>query len=290
MSPSKALKLIATLSAALMLASVPIVATADAPKVTLRGALTYDDNINRAERSSEQRDDATLLIGIDASLRKPVTARSGLIAKLALNSEFHSDFGDLDAFELRADLTYLVQPFQGFLAPWFALTGSIAIKEFAASDIRDGSTAAVEFTTGSRLSDRISTRLAYRASDRDASKSRVFEQRLGEARAILDYQFNDQLNFYTKYSYRHGEFVTSAPRGPKFRPVFRAKTADRTFGRSMVAWRIGDGESHTLKLGSKFALAKHTALDLSASHSVTDVEGDNQWRVLRIGLNVQHRF
>ena len=106
----------------------------------------------------------------------------------------------------------------------------------------------------------------------------------------MDYQFNDQLNFYTMYSYRHGEFVTTAPRARKIRPVFRVRTADRTFGNDMVAWCIGDGEGHNLKLGAKLALAKHTALDLSGSHTNTKVEGDNQWQVWQVGLNVQLRF
>jgi len=104
----------------------------------------------------------------------------------------------------------------------------------------------------------------------------------------VDYQFNDQLNFYTMYSYRHREFVTTPLRARKIRPVFRVRTADRTFGNDMVAWRIGDG--HNLKFGVKLALAKHIALNLSGSHSNTKVEGNNQWQVWQVGLNVQHRF
>ena len=115
-------------------------ALAASPTVTVRGAFTYDDNINRAEHSGQQRDDSIFGIGADTSLRKPITERGGFIAKLAVGSESHTDFGDLDALELSAKLTYFLQPFQGFLAPWFALTGSFAVKEVAASDIRGGTT------------------------------------------------------------------------------------------------------------------------------------------------------
>ncbi len=121
-------------------------------------------------RSAAANSETTLHFesGLIRALRKPITKRGGFIAKLALGSEFHIDSGDLDALDLSAKLAYLLQPFQRFLAPWFALTVSFAVKEFAASEIRDGTNPALQFTSGLRLSDRVSTRLSYRVSDRDA--------------------------------------------------------------------------------------------------------------------------
>jgi hypothetical protein len=262
---------------------------AESVSLDLVGAVTYDDNLNRAERGNQQQSDAIFTLGAGGSYRLQLGAGSGLIASLGTEAEAHVDFGDLNLIRARTSLTYLMQPVRGFSAPWFALTAAYELAEYAASDIRDGSVASLGAEAGKRFTDRIAVRLGYRLRDRDASKSRVFELRQNLLHVVGDYSVSDRVGAYLKYEYLDGGVVTTALQNPKFRGVTRRAWPDRVFGPGMVAWRL-DGETHTLRIGGKYALAKRTALDFAATHSLTEADGDNQWNVWNVGLTLVHRF
>jgi len=277
---------------AILLASVSMATTAvhaGSLSLDLVGSVRYDDNLNRAQRGSERQEDGILTVSTDGSYRVQVTTNSGLIATLGLETEVHANIGDLDVIRAKTSLTYLIQPFPGFSAPWFALTAAFQLDEYSASDIRDGTVASFAAEAGKRFTDRIAARLGYEVRDRDPSGKRVFKQHQNLFHVIGDYRVTDRIGAYLKYEYLDGGVVTTAARNMRFRGVARSFWRDRAFGSGMVAWRL-DGHTHAFRLGGKYVLAKHTALDLAATHARTDADGDNKWNVWSVGLTVSHRF
>ncbi len=277
---------------AMLLAGIsvaPHIVHADSLSLDLVSSVRFDNNLNRAQRGSERRDDGIVSVGADGSYRGQLSKNSGLIANLGLETEVHADIGDLDMIRAKTSLTYLIQPLPGFSAPWFALTAAFQLDEYSASDIRDGTVASLAVESGKRFTDRIAARLGYQVRDRDASKQRVFKQHQGLFHVIGDYSVTDSIGAYLKYEYLHGGVVTTAARNMGFRGVARSSWSDRAFGSGLIAWRL-DGHTHAFRLGGKYALAKHTALDLAASHARTDADGDNEWKVWNVGLTLSHRF
>lgn len=264
-------------------------AAAQSVTVDTRAAFTYDDNVNRTERGRLREADAIWSFGADAGYRRALGANHGVIAKLGFDTDIHTDVGDLDVVRAKSSLTYLIQPFAGFNAPWFAVSAGYLVAEYAASDIRDGSEAHLAVALGQRFTDRIAARLGYAVRDRDASKGDVYELHTGNFHALGEYTVNNRVGAYLKYDFTHGEVVTGAPRTAKLLAVRRVVARDRVFGPNNVAWRL-NGEVHGLRLGSKITLAKRTALDVSAQHSITDADGDNQWNVWSLSVSLNHRF
>jgi len=242
---------------------------AESLSLDLVSSIRYDDNLNRAQRGSEQRDDGIFTVSADGSYRLQLGANSGLIATLGLETEVHADVGDLDMIRAKTSLTYLIQPFPGFSAPWFALAAAFHLDEYSASDMRDGTVASFGAEAGKRFTDRIAARLGYEVRNRDPSSKRVFKQRQGILHVIGDYSVTDRVGTYLKYEYLDGGVVTTAAPNMRFRGVARSFWRDRAFGAGMVAWRL-DGHTHAFRLGGKYVLAKHTALDLAATHARTD--------------------
>jgi hypothetical protein len=265
------------------------VAQAGTLSLDLVSSIRYDDNLNRAQRGSERQDDGIFAVSADGSYRRQLTANSGLIAKLGLETEVHADIGDLDMIRAKTSLTYLMQAASGFGAPWFALTAAFQLDEYSASDIRDGTVATLGAEAGKRFTDRIAARLGYEVRNRNPSSKRVFKQRQGIFHVLGDYSVTDRIGAYLKYEYLDGGVVTTAAPNMRFRGVVRSFWRDRAFGPGMVAWRL-DGHTHAFRLGGKYVLAKHTALDLAATHARTDADGDNKWNVWNVGLTLSHRF
>lgn len=249
----------------------------------------YDSNINRTQRTSQREGDGIFQLAGKAAYRRQLGANHGFIANVGLGTDLHTDFGDLSVLRLGVSVSYLVQPVAGFSRPWLAFTGRFEVEEYAASDIRDGNRSSLGLELGQRLSDRIAVRLGYTVSDRNASKSAVFETHQGQLHAIAEYSAWPRWKLYTKYDYTHGGMVTGAPRAAKLLAVSRARTRDRVFGLNNVAWRL-EAESHAGRFGAKYTLAKHSVLDTSISHIATGADGDNQWRVWQFGIHLFHRF
>jgi hypothetical protein len=257
--------------------------------VDARAEWTYDDNLNRAERDDQRDGDHIFELDALAGYRVQLSAISGLIMKLGLETDLHADTGDLNAITAATSLTYLIQPVRGFNAPWFALTGEFRLREHSDSDIRDGTIATLAVAAGKQITDRIAGQLRYEFRDRDANKGRVFELNQRVLTSIFDYRATDRVTAYIKYDYLDGGLVTTALPQRKFRGVTRAFARDPAFGRNMVAWRL-DGDAHTLRLGGKYAIAKQTALDAGFSYSHSHADNDNQWNVWNAGLSLVHRF
>lgn len=265
--------------------------SAGAQSVTFdaHAGFVYDDNVNRAERGRLAEGDGIWSLSGDAAYRRALGASHGIIAKAGLDTEIHTDIGDLDMIRAATSLTYLVRLRSGFNAPWLALTAGYGLAEFAASDIRDGTEAHLGLELGQRITDRIAARLAYTVRDRDASKGRVYELHTGTLHALGEYTLNRRLGAYLKYDFTHGDVVTGSPRTAKLLAVRRVVARDPVFGPDNVAWRL-HGETHALRLGTKIRLSKLTAADISAQHSVTAADGDNQWHVWHFGVSLNHRF
>lgn len=268
-----------------------IAGSASAQSVTFdaRAGFTYDDNVNRTERGRLSESDGIWSLRGDAGYRRALGSSQGIIAKVGLETDVHTNIGDLDVLRADTSLTYLVQPRTGFNAPWLALSAGYQLAEYAASDIRDGSEARLALELGQRFTDRIAARLGYTVRDRDASKAEVYELHTGTLHAIGEYSVNSRLGAYLKYDFTHGEVVTGSPRVAKLLAVRRVVARDRVFGPNNIAWRL-HGVVHALRLGSKFRLSKLTAIDVSAQHSVTEADGDNQWNVWNLSLSLNHRF
>lgn len=268
-----------------------VTGSASAQSITFdaRAGFTYDDNVNRTERGRLTEGDGIWSLRGDAGYRRALGTNHGIIAKVGLETDIHTDIGDLDVVRADTSLSYLLQPFSGFNAPWFALSAGFQLAEYAASDIRDGSEARLGVELGQRFTDRISARVGYTARDRDASKAEVYELRTGTLHAIAEYRFNSRIGAYLKYDFTHGGVVTGSPRTAKLLAVRRVVARDRVFGPNNVAWRL-NGVVHGLRLGSKIRLSKLTAVDVSAQHSVTEADGDNQWNVWNLSVALNHRF
>lgn len=268
-----------------------IAGNASAQSVTFdtRAGFTYDDNVNRTERGRLTESDGIWSLRGDAGYRRALGASQGIIAKVGLETDIHTDIGDLDVLRADTSLTYLIQLRAGFNAPWLALSAGYELAEYTASDIRDGSEARLGLELGQRFSDRIAARVGYTVRDRDASKAEVYELHTGNLHAVGEYTVNSRIGAYLKYDFTHGGVVTGSPRTAKLLAVRRVVARDRVFGPDNVAWRL-HGEAHALRLGSKIRLSKLTAVDISAQHSVTGADGDNQWNVWNLSLSLNHRF
>jgi hypothetical protein len=259
------------------------------PALDLRAAATYHSNLGNAEPEANRQEDLVFEFDAVGDYRLQIGENSGLVFKLGVETRKHVDTTDLDAITGMASLGYVLQPWRGFTAPWFALFGDFRWREHDQSDIRDGALIDLGAVAGKRFTDRISTQLRYEYRHRKAVSDRVFDLNRFSLSGVVDYRFSDTINTYARYAYSNGGLVTSAPRNPKFRGASRAAAMDPAFGRGILAWRL-DGHANELRLGGKYSLTKRTAVDAGVSYAQTDASNDNKWNTWRTGVSVVHRF
>ena len=262
---------------------------AASPTVDVRGAITHANNLNNAEISNQQQHDTILELDATLGFRKPLNEMAGLVAKAGVESDLHAKTTDINALTLIASLALVVQPDRSFSAPWFALSGDFRWRRHNNSDIRDGTLASVELSTGKRFTDRVSMRVGYEFMDRNADEGRTFDLTQQTLSAVLDYQLSNRAKAYFKYQYLRGGLVTTALPMMKFRGVTRAFAMDPAFGPGFVAWRL-DGRAQLFRFGANYRLAEKTALDGSIAYSHAHAQNDNQWNNWLIGASVVHRF
>lgn len=275
--------------AAIALAAPVAPANAGSTSLDLRGAWTYDTNISNAQEKQFREKDSIFEFDAIAGYRHELNENSGIVAKGGIETDGHTNFGDLNSLTLVGSLAYVLQPWRSFTAPWFALSTDLRWLKHEDSDIRDGTIATFAFTAGQQVTDRISSQLRFELLDRNADEGRVFEMIQRILSAAVDYKATDRLTAYAKYEYLNGGLVTTAPPNMKFRGVTRAVSMDPAFGPGRMAWRL-DGHAHTFRLGSKYRLAEHTALDMGMSLSHADAGNNNQWNRWQLGVGLQHRF
>ena len=276
-----------------MLATLPLAvapaAGAGSLSLDVRAGAGYDSNVGNAERDDEQEEDMVSDLNAIGGYRFPVNDISGLILKAGLETRLHADLTDLNSLTAMASASYLVQPWRGFSAPWFALFGEFRWRHHADSEIRDGTIRNVGLTVGQQVTDRVSGQLRFEVVDRDADRGRAFEFTQRILSVAVDHRTTDRLTTYLTYHYVKDGLVTTARPSLKFRDFRRAATMDPAFGRGKVAWRLG-GHVHSFGLGGRYTLAERTALDGKVSYSNARADNDNQWRVWRAGLALVHRF
>lgn len=257
--------------------------------VDVRGAWTYDSNVSNAEVESLRESDSIFEFDAAVSYRHQLSDNSGLVAKAGIETDAHANFSDLNSVTGLASLAYVLQPWRSFSGPWFAVSTDFRLRRHEDSDIRDGTIATLAFSAGQQVTDRISAQVRYEFLDRDADEARAFELSNRTLSLVADYRVSNRFTTYAKYDYMDGDVVTTSPPNRKFRPVFRASAPDPAFGPGRIAWRL-DGKAHTFRLGSKYRLAEHTALDIGASFSHVNAVNDNEWDTWRVGVGLLHRF
>ncbi len=296
----------------------------------LSGDVSYDDNVPRAEVENDIEDDFIFSIRGGAGRVFAVNDISGLILRAQLEGNFFEEFDDLHHLRAKGSAVYRIQPSPAYTAPWYELNLSLSQLEFRDSDIRNGSVVTVGANVGKRFTDRIEALAGYKFENRWAREDDVFDIHHHDFFATLDYSLTESLTFYTGYSFRTGEVVSTAV--PTTKIINGAneisRQPDNVFGPGTALEAAGpaplpgpgpapgpglppgpapaplgpmvvstdrfayqlDADTHLVDLGANYAINRSTAIDVVGHYYETNGKLDNDYDGFIVSASLLLRF
>ena len=283
----------------LMPATTP--AFAAKPYFDLAVDLGHEENLLRAEASSDRLDDTRL--DLSAAVGYPVLLgeHSGIYFRGAVEHSEYQSYHGFDNLRLSGSATWRYKPDLSFSAPWFSVGLKLAEWEFDESELRDSHVWELEAMAGKRFTDRISGRLGAAYRERHATtdqlgliaNERLFDMTNRRWFAGLDYQLG-RLTWYGQYSYQTGDVVSTAV--PTRKVVLASEeiqfddAAPRSAaGRYRFGYRL-DADTRLLDLGLNIAVSRTSAVDVALQYADVEAVGGNVYDNLALHVAYMRRF
>ena len=238
-------------------------------------AYTYDDNVTRAARDSDIRDDriAGLTLGVNWRHTSAKHFRLALRG-FAQGEQFTEHEGLSNAGGgISGSLKY--RGSGALLAPTFAIFGKITSLNYD-SDLRDSEFYQAGASVQKGLTDRMDFTGVLAHTTRD-SDSRVFDTRETSLLINLDFRWAQRLTQYLSYNFVSGDIVASGtPTWLTLINYAEEIQADDAFGgasANMFSYRL-NAQTHVATLGFNIAINEQQSIDLSARYARAEADGD----------------
>ena len=238
-------------------------------------AYTYDDNVSRAARASDIRDDRIAALGLGVGWRHTFAKHFRLGLRAFAQGEHFSDYDGLSnaGGGVSANLQY--RPSGALLAPTFAVFGKVSTLNYD-SELRDSEFYNVGVSVQKGVTDRVDFTGVLAHTTRDSS-SRVFDTREASLLLNVDFRWAPRLTQYVTYNFLHGDIVASgAPSWLTLINYAEEIQPDDAFGgaaANVFAYRL-DAQTHVATLGFNIAINEKQSIDLSARYARAEADGD----------------
>ena len=258
---------------------------------SINAGFIYDDNVTRAEKSTDIETDSFLQLAGSTATRIPLTEISYVSLKGSLDVNRYRDFSKLSNTRLGIQGGYHIKPSSGYTAIEYLLLLGYE-RRFFSSDLRDGYATNIRLGIKKRLTDMMSMRLGYNRQAISADHE-VFDA--DNQRVYLDFDFRlfDKHTFYTTLTYTDGDIVsTTVPTqeiidASKGRIVRDDAFLDLTPAR--FAYKLG-ARTAALKIGDSYAVTSTQALEGAVFYYDVQADGNNDYTGLIYSLKYFYRF
>jgi hypothetical protein len=255
------------LLAVMLLAAAP--ARADLFYDASAGAF-HDDNLTRAQQSSDIRADGAATLAATAGWFHAVSGADGITLAANANSEAYARFHGLDVVSAGAGAAWRHKFGLGYAAPWASLAVDATHDDYR-DEIRDGNRFAARVEFGRRFTETFDASVGV-AYDRRIAKNdepvvpgisgRVFSVRGQSAFARAAYDVTDRLQLGARLTVRRGDVVSTTRRNLEIFEASDAIAADPTFGDDFFAYRLR-GTTRSASANLSWALSERASLNLS---------------------------
>ncbi len=223
---------------------------------------THDDNVSRANRSTEQLSDSAYNINFGKRLLNvSLGEHSRLLANAFAGGEKFRRYSGLDRVFAGADAEYQYRTSGSFGAPTFGVFGNFTAEQYE-SNLRDGHRFSGGVSVSKPLTDRISLFGALSRNWRYA-KSAVFDAKDYSARLNLDYALTAQSTLYLTGEYRYGDIFSSGRSSLENIDIADVLVRDDVFTREQFFNYRFEGRTILLTVGYSLPLGPGDALDFS---------------------------
>ena len=258
--------------------------------------LRYDDNISRAQESTEIEHDFINTLSGRLGYQAIINRHSLLNVSAELAFERMNQFKSLNNLRLTGSLNYLYQPENGLYKPWYEFTARLSELRFNKSNIRDSQQLDIILGTGKRITNKIVAKAAYQFSQR-YSEEKVFDLLNNGLDLDIEYQYSRNLIFYSQYNFTLGEVVSTAIPNTRIINAAESVAPDDVFTPGVgpgcmnrrCAYRL-DAVVHKIGAGINMNVINNTEIDLAAQYHHADASGDNQYDGMIYHANIWYGF
>jgi hypothetical protein len=260
-------------------------------------ALTFDDNVSRAQRESDIRSDTSLLLRATGGYHHQLDGKTGVSLSLRAEREWFFRYEDLSAVRAGPMVAVRTKLGTGAQAPWLRLSTS-ALRLEHDDDLRTGWLFEIAAAGGARLTERLGLHAEARLEKRRADDSEPVSRRISGAVFDIDgwsasvggdYALSRATLVSFSYSYRKGDVVSSTRRNAAIFAASDAIARDPAFGPDVIAYRL-HARSHVLDLGVSHALSERTSINVALGRSFTYGEGGNDYYGNRASVSLLFDF
>lgn len=258
---------------------VPMAALAAQPLYTQAGsfatdtqfAISADDNVTRAARASDIRDDRFATLSVGVNFKQPLSNHYRLTLRTFAQGEEYDDYSGLSNLGAGVSAQVQYRHTGTLLAPTFALFLKAATFNYDSS-LRDSEVYQGGVSAQKGITDRITVTAIVAGVTRD-SDSRVFDTRELSLLLNLDYRTLTFLTPYLTYNYLDGDIVASGAPWLKIINYAEEIQADDVFGANVFAYRL-NARTHVATLGFNFAINDRNSVDVSGRIARSQADGD----------------
>jgi hypothetical protein len=270
------------------------VAQADATHIGIEAALAHESNIGRAEYSRDVQEDTAFQAGANIRRSMRLTSNSGLVARAGIRLQEQAHYDNLSLAAADAGVSYRIQPFLGYTAPWIDLSLGAERLGYRDSEIRDGWVNTLGVAAGKYFTDKLRMTAGWMAERRHAENSRVFDLRNHGWHLGIDFRLTPHGSLYAKATRIFGDQVSSTPQSSSSDTPLRysAQTPDAALsehGDSRNAYRF-DAVTNTMELGYNHAIRGNIAFDISARYFDADAEGGHTYHGYSARAGLLYQF
>ena len=254
--------------------------------------LRYESNLSRANDGRDIEEDMVAALSAGAGYLKTLNGNSQLLISAYLAHERFAEFKDLNNIAVNTAIVYTIQPKPGYTAPWYELGVNVTTLKFNKSNIRDGHILRGKLSAGKRLSDRITSTVAYAYSKR-YSDAKVFDTQNHEIDFSLLYSLTSRSKLFANYSAHIGETVSTSTPNAGILAIATSVAPDDVFSPGLgpgcnlrrCAYRL-DTLSHFFEAGMEVNINQLLSLDFSSRYFIVDADNWPAYKgwVYRAGL------
>lgn len=247
-----------------------------------------DNNISRAENSTDIKSDNIIGLGISVQRVWLLSHTSGMLLHGSVKFDQFQHYSDLSHITANAGVTYRLQPVVGYSAPVFDLGLALEKSLYHDSAIRDGTALQSDAAVSSHITDRIHLRGGVGLEKRWADTGNVFEWQRLSLFGGGDYKVSASNTLYASALRTKGDQVFTASPNPAIRNVAQAIANDSVFG-ARRAYRLG-ATSDVLALGDSISISANTTLDIGLRYFSIAAEGNHSYDGVEVRTSWLYRF
>jgi hypothetical protein len=229
------------------------------------GDVVYEDNLTRAARAADRRDDTAFSPWLSVGHHVQLRDATSLLASLDVKASLYPRFEELSNVASTFTLGVRHKVGLGAAAPWVRAFAAAGVVDYG-DDLRDGALINAGVAAGKRLSDRFGVHGGYIYERLDA-RSRVFDQDSHTLSVQGSAALTDVLHLALGYAVRWGDLVVHRTPAPGATRTSHTRVVT-TFDTPLEAVRI-HATTHIFSATASYALTPRAAVTGGYEHQLS---------------------